>query len=97
MMYVIKEIKERGPGVTLEIFLPDLNETFFLSLGALEFHRASEEELDRQIERVVEEREQLIKLKSDPDKNVQGMINSGESLKNRLNERSRKKHEEGVL
>lgn len=97
MMYVIREIVEKGAGVSVEVYIPDLDETLFLGVNALEFYRMSEEEIDRQIERVVEEREKLHKMKTDPDSKIQGMINSGESLKNRLNERSRKKHEEGVL
>lgn len=94
MMYVIKSIEEKGAGVSFEIYIPDLDETLFLGVNALEFYRMTEEEIDRQIERVVEEQEKLYKMKNDPDSKVQGMINSRESLKDRLNERSKKKHQE---
>lgn len=97
MKYVIKEIKETGAGVSIEIHIPDLGETLFLNMDALSFYRKTEEELDRELERVVENREQVYKMKNDPDSKIQGMINSGESLKDRLNKRSEEKHKEGAV
>lgn len=94
MMYVVKDIRERGSGVSVEIYIPDLDETHFVGFDALEFYRMSEDDIDRELERLVEAREKLHKMKNDPNSKIQGMINDKESLKDRLNKRVEEKHRE---
>jgi len=97
MRYVIKEIKETGFSVAIELHIPDLDETFFLSMDAISFYKMTESEINRELERVVENRERVYKMKNDPEKRIQGMINDGESLKDRLNKMSEEKYKEEVL